>query len=200
MEGLKDLDLVVFGATGFTGRRAAEHLVRHAPADLRWAIAGRHRASLERLGIDVPILVGDEVMVSGPSVAAVVSRARVVLNMAGPFRRLSDPIVAACIEHGAHYCDISGETGRIRDLIDREQESAHRAGVKIVCFGGVSSAPADLAVLLLQEQLGEIPREITATVRLRSGLFTGGTVSSMSDAVTTGDAGAGTGSVPARAY
>lgn len=146
----KDLDLVVFGATGFTGRRAVRHLTGHAPTDLRWAVAGRDRVALERLGAGVPILVADVTDPAG--LASVVARTRVVLNMAGPFRRLGDPVVAACIEHSAHYCDISGETARIRDLLDRHQETAERAGVKIVCFAGASSAPADLAVLLLGPQ------------------------------------------------
>lgn len=182
----KDLDLVVFGATGFTGRRAVRHLARHAPAGLRWGVAGRDRVALERLGAGVPVLVAD---VTDPvALAAVVARTRVVLNMAGPFRRLGDPVVAACIEHSAHYCDISGETARIRDLVDRHQETARRAGVKIVCFAGASSAPADLAVLLLEQELGGALRQATAVVRLRSGLFNGGTLASMREAVESGDA------------
>jgi len=115
----KDLDLVVFGATGFTGRRAVRHLAAHAPVGLRWAVAGRDRPSLDRLGAGVPVLVADTT--DPTSVAAVVARTRVVLNMAGPFRRLGDPVVAACVEHSAHYCDISGETARIHDLVDRQQ-------------------------------------------------------------------------------
>lgn len=182
----KDLDLVVFGATGFTGRRAVRHLTGHAPTDLRWAVAGRDRVALERLGAGVPILVADVTDPAG--LASVVARTRVVLNMAGPFRRLGDPVVAACIEHSAHYCDISGETARIRDLLDRHQETAERAGVKIVCFAGASSAPADLAVLLLEQEVGGALREATAVVRLRSGLFSGGTVASMREAVESGDA------------
>ncbi len=100
MTGLKDLDLVVFGATGFTGRRVVQHLVAHAPTGLRWAIAGRNRESLEWLGAGVPILVADAT--DPTSLAVVVARARVVLNMAGPFRRLGNP-VAACIEHSTQY-------------------------------------------------------------------------------------------------
>ncbi len=182
----KDLDLVVFGATGFAGRRAVAHLVAHAPAELRWAIAGRNGASLERLGAGVPILVAD---VTDPSsLVPVVARTSVVLNMAGPFRRLGNPVVAACIEHSVHYCDISGETARIRDLADQQQDAAQRAGVKVVCFGGVSSAPADLAVLLLEQDLGEPLREATAFVQMRSGQLNGGTIASMREGVESGDA------------
>lgn len=185
MTDTKDLDLVVFGATGFTGRRAVRHLAVYAPAALRWAVAGRDRESLERLGVGVPVLVAD---VTDPaSLAAVVARTRVVLNMAGPFRRLGDPIVTACIEHAAHYCDISGETARIHDLIDRQQDAALRVRVKVVCFGGASSTPADLAVLLLQQELDGGLRDATAIVRLRSGLFNGGTIASMAEAVESGD-------------
>ena len=182
----KDLDLVVFGATGFTGRRAVRHLLERAPARLRWAVAGRDRTALERLRAGVAVLVADAT--DPAALSAVVSRTHVVLNMAGPFRRLGDPIVAACIEHSTHYCDISGETARIRDLVDRHQDAAQRAGVKIVCFAGASSAPADLAVLLLEQELGGALREATAIVRLRSALFNGGTLSSMREAVESGDA------------
>jgi len=182
----KDLDLVVFGATGFTGRRAMRYLAAHAPPTLRWAVAGRNPESLKRLGVDAPVLLADA---TDPiSVAAVVARTRVVLNMAGPFRRLGDPIVAACTAHSAHYCDISGETARIRDLVDRQQDAAQRAGVKVVCFGGASSAPADLAVLLLEQELDGALRDATVVVRLRSGLFNGGTTASMRESVESGDA------------
>lgn len=186
MDDEKDLDLAVFGATGFTGRRVVRHLAGNAPADLRWAVAGRDRTALERLGAGVPVLVAD---VTDPAaLSEVLARTRVVLNMAGPFRRLGDPVVAACIERSTHYCDISGETARVRDLVDRHQDAARRAGVKVVCFAGASSAPADLAVLLLEEELGEPPREVAAVVRLRSGLFNGGTLSSMRETVESGDA------------
>jgi len=141
---------------------------------------------LKRLGVGVPVLVADAT--DPTSVAAVVARTRVVLNMAGPFRRLGDPIVPACTSHSAHYCDVSGETARIRDLVDRQQDAARRAGVKVVCFGGASSAPADLAVLLLEQELDGALRDATAVVRLRSGLFNGGTIASMREAVESGDA------------
>lgn len=176
---------MVFGATGSTGRRAVQHLALYAPKDLRWAIAGRNRESLERLNADVPILIADST--DPASLAAVVTRTRVVLNMAGPFRRLGDPVVAACIEHSVHYCDISGETARIRDLIDKQQEAAQQAGVKIVCFGGASSAPADLAVLLLERELDETLREATALVQMGSGSLNGGTIQSIREGVESGD-------------
>jgi len=186
MTDTKDLDLVVLGATGFAGRRAVAHLMAHAPTELRWAVAGRDREKLERLRSGVPMLVVD--VTDAASLGPVLARTRVVLNMAGPFRRLGDQVVAACIEHKVHYCDISGETARIRDLVDREQNAATRAGVKVVCFAGVSSAPAELAMLLLEQDLGEPLHEATAVVRMRSKHLNGGTLSSISEGVESGDA------------
>lgn len=167
MTGERDFDLIVFGATGFTGRQVVAYLKKRAPAKLRWAIAGRKHDTPHGLDAGVPIVLADSTDPVG--LADVVSRARVVLNIAGPCRRLGDPIVAACIESGTHYCDISGETARIRDLIDVYHIAAKRAGVRIVCFGGASSAPVDLAVHMLQERVdGGLCRAV-AVLRLRTG-------------------------------
>ncbi|MEV5807247.1 saccharopine dehydrogenase family protein [Streptomyces parvulus] len=182
----REFDLIVFGATGFTGRRAVQYLHEHAPDGLRWAVAGRDRARLEEVANGRPVIVADALSPSGP--AEVAARTRVVMNLAGPFRRYGDPLVAACVEQGTHYCDISGETARIRDLIDRYHGAAVRASTKIVPFGGVSSVPADIAALLVSDRLGRQPHHLRATVRLRGGTFNGGTVASMIDAVESGDA------------
>ncbi|RDD85139.1 trans-acting enoyl reductase family protein [Streptomyces parvulus] len=182
----REFDLIVFGATGFTGRRAVRYLHDHAPDSLRWAVAGRDRARLEEVADGRPAIVADALLPSGP--AEIAARTRVVLNLAGPFRRYGDPLVAACVERGTHYCDISGETARVRDLIDRYHAAAVRAGVKIVPFGGVSSTPADIAALLVSDRLGRQPHHLRATVRMRGGTLNGGTVASMIDAVENGDA------------
>ena len=111
------LDLVLFGATGFTGSLVAEFLAAHAPARLSWAIAGRDRAKLDQLaqrlrglggaGAAVRVRVADA---NEPeSLRVLAGAARVVASTAGPFARLGIGLVEACVEQGSDYCDITGE-------------------------------------------------------------------------------------------
>ncbi len=179
-------DLVIHGASGFTGQQAAAYLARHAPTNLRWAIAGRSRDKLAALGLGVPVLVADSARAD--QLDALALSTRVVLNMAGPFKHHGDALVAACVRHRTDYADISGETARIRALIDRHHAEATAKRVRVVNFCGVSSLPADLAVYLLDEALeGKLVRA-KAAVRITGGSFTGGTVASIIDAIESGDA------------
>ncbi len=182
----KAFDLVLFGATGFAGRQAAAYLKASMPQGLRWAIAGRDRGRLEALGVGVPILVADARRPA--EVDAIVSATRVVATTAGPFKLYGDPLVEACVRLGAHYVDISGETARIRNLIDRHHASAKAAGVRIVNFCAVSSAPADLGVYLLNKALGGRLTEAKGFCELGGGSFSGGTIASISHAFDSGDA------------
>ena len=182
----REFDLILYGATGFTGRQAAAYLASRAEPGLRWAIAGRDRDKLEALGIVAPILVA---ATDRPAeLDALAARTRVVLNMAGPFKRYGDPIVAACLRAGTHYCDVSGETARIRGLIDRHHAEAASKRLRIVNFCGASSVPADLAVHLLDQRLDGRLVEAKAAVSIRGGSFNGGTIASIADAIESGDA------------
>lgn len=182
----KEFDLVLYGATGATGRRAAAYLSDRAPASLRWAAAGRDRARLEELGLGVPLLVADS---RDPrQLDDVAGRTRAVLNMAGPFRLYGDSVVEACIRQHTHYCDISGETARIRDLIDRHHTQGAARRLKIVPFCGASSVPVDVAVRLLAARLGDLRPVVKAALRLQGGSFGAGTIASIGEAVTSGDA------------
>lgn len=182
----RDFDLILYGATGFTGRQAAAYLASCAEPILRWAIAGRDRDRLAALGIAAPILVA---ATDRPAeLDALAAGTRVILNLAGPFKYYGDPIVAACLRAGTHYCDISGETARIRGLIDRHHDEAAAKRLRIVNFCGASSVPADLAVYLLNEQLGGRLVEAKAAVSISGGSFNGGTIASIADAIESGDA------------
>ncbi len=182
----REFDLILYGATGFTGRQAAAYLASRADPGLRWAVAGRDREKLTALGSSAPILVA---ATDRPAeLDAMAARARVVLTMAGPFKRYGDPIVAACLRAGTDYCDISGETARIRGLIDRHNADAVEQRVRIVNFCGASSVPADLAVHLLDQRLGGRLVEAKAAVSIRGGSFNGGTIASIADAIESGDA------------
>ena len=182
----REFDLILYGATGFTGRQAAAYLASRAEPGVRWAIAGRNREKLQALGIAAPFLVA---ATDRPAeLDALAARARVVLNMAGPFKRYGDPIVAACLRAGTHYCDISGETARIRGLIDRHHADAAFKRLRIVNFCGASSVPADLAVHLLDQRLEDRLVEAKAAVSIKGGSFNGGTIASIADAIESGDA------------
>ena len=177
-------DIVLYGATGFVGSRAAEYLASHAQMQSRrWAIAGRDRGKLEALqrGLDgrPDVRVAD----SGDarSLRAIAADARVVLNTAGPFALYGDALVEACVAKRTHYADITGETAWVRSLIDRHHRHAERDSTRIVPFAGFDSVPSDLGALLvvrqLQRALGAEPVEVNAYFRMMGG-FNGGTIAS----------------------
>ncbi len=182
----RDFDLVLYGATGFTGRQAAAYLKANAPRDLRWAIAGRDHAKLAALRVDVPILLADAT--DPAKIDAMVAQTRVLATTAGPFKLYGDPLVGACVRLGVNYADISGETARIRDLIDRYHQEAKSAGVRVVNFCAVSSIPSDVAIYLLNKHLGGRLSEAKGFFELAGGSFNGGTIASISHAHDSGDA------------
>jgi short subunit dehydrogenase-like uncharacterized protein len=152
----RDLDVVVFGATGVTGRRVAAYLAeRAAETGARWAAAGRDETKARRVlgedGVQAPeVLVAD---VSDPaSLAAMAARATVVLNLVGPYTTYGRPVIDACVESGAHYVDLTGEIPFVREVIDQVHDRAAGAGVKVVQACGFESLPPDLAVVLAAQQ------------------------------------------------
>lgn len=155
----RDFDVVVFGATGVTGRRVGAYLAeRSAEVGASWAAAGRDAAKVERVlgeaGIAPPeTLVAD--VDEASSLAAMASRARVVLNLCGPYTRMGRPVIEACVGEGAHYADLSGEIPFVRGIIDNFDARAAAAGVKLVQVCGFESLPPDLAVLLAAEAARE---------------------------------------------
>jgi short subunit dehydrogenase-like uncharacterized protein len=184
----RELDLVIYGASGFTGRQAAEYLVRHAPDGVQWAIAGRDAKKLEKLAVGRPVIVADGK--DEGRLGALAARARVVLNMAGPFSLHGDGLVDACIARRTDYVDISGDVARIRRLIESSHARARDAGVRIVNFCGVSSLPVDVGVWLLNERLGGRLVAAKAAVEMAGGALNGGTVASIIEAHESGDAAA----------
>jgi short subunit dehydrogenase-like uncharacterized protein len=170
-------DVVVFGATGFTGARAAKYLA--ADHGLKLAIAGRDEAKLHAvargLGRDVSVIVADS---RDPrSIDRMCAQARVVASTVGPFALYGTPVVDACVAHGAHYVDITGETPWVRDMIDKHHERAVERRVKIVPFCGFDSIPSDLGASLcvrtLRRNHGEGCRRVEAFFTVKGG-FNGG--------------------------
>jgi short subunit dehydrogenase-like uncharacterized protein len=168
----RDLDVVVFGAGGVTGRRVAAYLAeRSAETGLRWAAAARDADRLSRLlgeiGVSPPeTLVAD--VGDRSSLAAMASRARVVLNLVGPYTLYGRPVIEACVACGAHYADLTGEMPFVRSIIDDFDGPAAAAGVKVVQVCGFEALPPDLLVMLAAERAREQWGEGLATVDLEA--------------------------------
>jgi short subunit dehydrogenase-like uncharacterized protein len=161
--GGRDLSIVVFGATGITGRRVAAYLAERAgEAGAAWAAAGRDTAKLDRvlgeIGVTAPeTIVAD---IGDPaSLAEMASRTRVVLNLVGPYTLYGEPVIEACVANGAHYVDLTGEMPFARRMIDVFDDRAQAAGIKVIQTSGFEALPPDLAILLAAETARERWRE-----------------------------------------
>lgn len=185
MAAERDIDIALFGASGFVGRLTAGHLATHAPEGVRIALAGR---SLERLrevrdelGVTWPLLAVDAG--DRQALTNLARRSRVVATTVGPYVRHGLPLVEACAAAGSHYADLTGEVLFVRESIDRCHEVARRTGAKIVHSCGFDSIPSDLGVLETSRRsaadgAGELTRT-TLHVRSLRGGFSGGTIDSL---------------------
>jgi short subunit dehydrogenase-like uncharacterized protein len=181
----RELDVVLYGATGFVGRQTVAYFARHAPDTLRWAVAGRDASRLREVlseeGCEsTPVLAAEGG--DARALEALAARTRVVLSTAGPFMRYGSALVAACVERRTHYVDITGETPWVRDLIDRHHAQAAADGTRIVPCCGFDSVPADLGVWLvvqhLREQRGIECGPLDSCYRVSGGL-NGGTMATV---------------------
>ncbi|NPD03874.1 saccharopine dehydrogenase [Nocardioides sp. zg-1308] len=176
-EPSRELDLVLFGATGFTGGLTADYLAAHAPADLRWGIAGRNADKLDavrrRLGADVEVLVADST--DAAALADIARRARVVATTIGPYLDHGGPLVAACAEAGTHYLDLTGEPEFVDRMFLEHHRTALRTGARLVHACGFDSVPHDLGAYYTVQQLpSDEPITLRGVVR-SGGTFSGGT-------------------------
>ena len=182
----REHDIVLFGATGFTGALTAEYLAKHAGEDLRWALAGRNRAKLEalseRLGVDVPLLHAD--VTDDASLRSLAEAARVVITTVGPYVTYGEPLVAACAAAGTDYVDLTGEPEFVDRMYVQHHAEAEKSGARIVHACGFDSIPHDLGVLFTVEQLPEgVPLNVRGFVRA-GGKPSGGTFHSAMTAFT----------------
>ena len=171
----REFDVILYGATGFTGRQTVAYFQQNAPEGLRWAVSGRNRAKLDALGVDVPVLAADST--DERQADALAARTRVMLSTAGPFELYGDQLVASCVKARTHYVDITGETVWVRTLIDRFHAQAERDGTRIVPFCGFDSVPADLGVWLLTRRLGRL-KVAKGYFQVKGGRPNGGTIAS----------------------
>lgn len=184
---MRDFDLIVYGATGFTGRLVAEYLVQAHPGRGRWAMAGRSQAKLAEVRdligapADTPLVVADA---DDPaSLAAMAGRATVIVTTVGPYQLYGADLVAACAAAGTAYVDLCGEPAWMRRMIDAHHDEARRTGARIVFSCGFDSIPFDLGVLTLQEaaqaRFGRPAPRVKGRVRKMQGGFSGGTAASL---------------------
>jgi short subunit dehydrogenase-like uncharacterized protein len=182
---VRDLDIVVYGATGFVGALVAAHLAEHAPTGTRIALAARSAERLEavrsRLGVDWPVMVADAG--DDAAVGRLAAAAHVVITTVGPYAKYGRALAHACAAAGTDYVDLTGEVLFARASVDENHELARSTGARIVHSCGFDSIPSDLGVHVLWQQAqadgaGELTDTTLVVTRLRGG-FSGGTIDSM---------------------
>jgi short subunit dehydrogenase-like uncharacterized protein len=194
MAGTREFDIIVYGATGFTGRLVAEYLNDHyagrkdAP---KWAMAGRSAEKLyevrDLIGApeDIPLVIADA---SDPaSLDAMATSTKVVLTTVGPYQLYGNELVAACVKAGTAYADLCGEPGWMREMIDAHQDAAKASGARITFSCGFDSIPFDLGVHFLQAEAtkrhGKPAPRVKGRVRKMAGGASGGTIASLTETV-----------------
>lgn len=176
-------DIVLFGATGFTGGLTAEYLARNAPSGCRWALAGRNQTKLEAVRarlveidpalFDLSLLTAD--VTDEATLATVAASTRVVITTVGPYLQHGGPLVAACAKAGTDYVDLTGEPQFVDEMWLKHHAEAAASGARIVHACGFDSIPHDLGALFTVQQLpSDVPLKLRGVVRA-GGTFSGGT-------------------------
>lgn len=185
----KKFDVVVYGASGFTGRLVTEYLQQqYGNGDtVSWAMAGRSHNKLEavrdEIGLpkDTPLLVADAA--DQTSMQSMVDSSKLILTTVGPYQLYGSQLVALCANSGTDYVDLCGESVWMRHMIDANLEAAKASGARIVFSCGFDSIPSDLGIYRLQkiaeQQTGSTCRHISGRVRAMKGTFSGGTAASL---------------------
>lgn len=183
-------DVIIWGATGFTGRLVAEYLLDKygLDGDLKWAIAGRNKEKLETIreelgNTHIPLWVADSMKMG--SLNAMVQQTKVICSTVGPYAKFGSNLVEACVKHGVDYCDLTGEVQWIRRMVDKHHEEAKAKGVKIVHCCGFDSIPSDMGVYYLQKEAkarkSSYCNHIKLRVKVMKGGMSGGTYASLNN-------------------
>ena len=185
----REFDIIVYGATGYTGRLVAEYLVEtYGPAGkLRWAMAGRSAEKLAEVRdligapADTPLVVANAA--DPASLDAMTASATVIVTTVGPYQLYGNELVASCVKNGTHYADLCGEPAWMRQMIDAHHGAAKASGALITFSCGFDSIPFDLGVLMLQleciDRFGAPAPRVKGRVRAMQGKFSGGTAASL---------------------
>ncbi|ALU70876.1 enoyl reductase [Rhodococcus erythropolis R138] len=184
----RELDIIVYGASGFVGKLLADYLVKHAPEGTKIGLGGRSleklaatRADLGTAAADLPLIIADAD--DATALKALAQRTRVVATTVGPYAKYGHTLVHECASAGTHYVDLTGEVLFHRESIDANHELAVSTGAKIVHSCGFDSIPSDLGVHVLHEKVtadgaGELTDTTLVVTALRGGV-SGGTIDSL---------------------
>ncbi len=186
----KEFDIIVWGASGFTGRLVAEYLFKKYGANdtVKWAMGGRNQTKLEQVRAEVadesvPLVIADSN--DEATLNAMVQSTKVICTTVGPYAKYGSKLVAACVAHQTDYCDLTGEVQWIRRMIDQHHDTAAANGTKIVHTCGFDSIPSDMGVYFMQKeaqaQTGQGIKHIKMRVGGAKGGISGGTYASLTN-------------------
>ncbi|KAI1608374.1 saccharopine dehydrogenase [Exophiala viscosa] len=189
MANTRQYDIVLLGATGYTGKLTAEYITSSLPTNIKWAVAGRNQSKLQSLVDELksqnstrstPDII-TVASLSTPEVSTLAKKTKVLLNTVGPYHQYSTPVVEACAQTGTHYIDVTGETPWIRDIIVKYEATAKKTGAIIIPGNGVESAPSDLIAYIATRLIRKVwdcgVMDVVASVHeLKSSGPSGGTL------------------------
>lgn len=189
MKNKRDFDLIIWGATGFTGNLVCDYINKnYNERELRWAIAGRNKKKILKLQQKLKIDDSRTIIADSSdkdSLVKMVKKSKVVCTTVGPYAKYGTNLVEACIEGETNYCDITGETQWIRRIIDRFHTKAKEKNIKIINSCGFDSIPSDMGVFYSQKIILEKTGKYASTINMRvagaKGGISGGTYNSLSN-------------------
>ncbi|MBD3615200.1 MAG: saccharopine dehydrogenase NADP-binding domain-containing protein [Gracilimonas sp.] len=186
----KPFDIILIGATGFTGKRAAQYLKDHTPDTLKYGIAARNPDKLGLIAEKLNFAKNQCFTIDTTireQVETVVKQARIIITTVGPFSLYGEEVIAACAKFGTHYLDITGEVGFIKKMKNKYEKLAKKTGAKLIPFSGFDSVPADIAAFLLSKEF-DCPEKLDIRAYYSiSGGFNGGTIATMMNKFETGE-------------
>ena len=183
----REFDVVIWGASGFTGRLVAGYLFEnYSHNKLKWAIAGRDSNKLNKirnqyLDVKIPIIIADSF--DKVSLSKMTKRTKVICTTVGPYAKYGSLLVESCVSSKTHYCDLAGEAQWIRKMIDLHHEDAKDNNVRIVNSCGFDSIPSDLGVYYIYKNISKKNLSIRMRVTGAKGTYSGGTYASMQNII-----------------
>ena len=185
----REFDVIVFGASGYTGKLVAEYMGKEYGNDesIRWAIAGRNKDKLSSikkdLNLNERISIIEVDSTNKDSLDSMTSSAKCILTTVGPYQLYGSSLVQSCSENGTDYVDLTGEPGWMYEMINAHQDTAKNSGARIVFSCGFDSIPFDLGVYFVQqaaqEKYGKPAKHVRGRVKAMNGEFSGGTIASL---------------------
>ncbi|KAH6624618.1 Saccharopine dehydrogenase-domain-containing protein [Chaetomium sp. MPI-SDFR-AT-0129] len=184
----RQYDVVVFGATGYTGKYTAQYITTHLPTDLKWAVSGRTHSKLEELVAECKTLQPDRLQPSievcaltDADLASLAKKTYILITTVGPYGKLGEHAFKACAENGTHYLDVTGEVPFVARMLQKYQSTAARSGALLFPQTGIESAPADLvtwslASFIRSEFHGAHTRDVTVSIHNLHSAPSGGTL------------------------